>query len=176
VLDEPTNDLDLETLDLLQELLADYPGTLLLVSHDRDFLDRVASSVVVAEGDGVWQEYAGGYTDMVAQRGAGVSGRVAAKRDASPKGGGEKTAARAPTRDKMSFKEKHALETLPTTIATLEAQKAKLRLTLDDPSFYARDPLGFAKQSEAYAKIEADIAAAEDEWLALEMRREAVEG
>jgi ABC transport system ATP-binding/permease protein len=176
VLDEPTNDLDLETLDLLQELLADYPGTLLLVSHDRDFLDRVASSVVVAEGDGVWQEYAGGYTDMVAQRGAGVSGRVAAKREASSKASAEKTAARTPTREKMSFKEKHALEMLPKTIAALEAQKAKLRLTLDDPSFYARDPSGFAKQSEAYAKIEADIAVAEDEWLALEMRREAVEG
>ena len=75
VLDEPTNDLDLETLDMLQEMLADYPGTILLVSHDRDFLDRVATSVLMAEGDGKWTEYAGGYSDMVAQRGAGVEAR-----------------------------------------------------------------------------------------------------
>ena len=176
VLDEPTNDLDLETLDLLQELLADYPGTLILVSHDRDFLDRVATSVVVAEGDGLWQEYAGGYTDMVAQRGAGVAGRAAAAREAKLKPFAEKPAARAPARDKLSFKEKHALETLPKTIATLDARKAKLRAVLDDPSFYARDPASFGRESEAYAKLEADIAAAEDEWLALEMRREAVEG
>ena len=74
VLDEPTNDLDLETLDLLQELISDYAGTVVLVSHDRDFLDRTVTSVVVAEGDGRWIEYAGGYTDMVAQRGSGVSG------------------------------------------------------------------------------------------------------
>ncbi len=75
VLDEPTNDLDLETLDMLQEMLADYPGTILLVSHDRDFLDRVATSVLMSEGDGRWTEYAGGYSDMVAQRGAGVEAR-----------------------------------------------------------------------------------------------------
>jgi ABC transport system ATP-binding/permease protein len=75
ILDEPTNDLDLETLDMLQEMLADYPGTILLVSHDRDFLDRVATSVLMAEGNGKWTEYAGGYSDMVAQRGAGVEAR-----------------------------------------------------------------------------------------------------
>ena len=176
VLDEPTNDLDLETLDLLQEMLTDYPGTLLLVSHDRDFLDRVASSVIVAEGGGAWQEYAGGYSDMVAQRGAGIAGRAAAQ---APKAARATTGARGadkPSREKLTFKEKHALETLPKTIAALDTRKSKLRIVLDDPSFYARDPAGFGKQSEAYAKIEAEIAAAEDEWLALEMRREAVEG
>ena len=77
VLDEPTNDLDIETLDLLQELLGDYAGTILLVSHDRDFLDRVATSVIVGEGDGRWVEYAGGYSDMVAQRGRGLAGPLA---------------------------------------------------------------------------------------------------
>ncbi len=76
VLDEPTNDLDLETLDLLQDMLADYPGTVVVVSHDRDFLDRVATSVINAEGEGRWTEYAGGYSDMVAQRGVGVTARV----------------------------------------------------------------------------------------------------
>src|SRR5690606_40402189 len=79
VLDEPTNDLDLETLDLLEEMVSDYAGTVIVVSHDRDFLDRVATSIVMAEGDGRWLEYAGGYSDMVAQRGAGVSARSAAK-------------------------------------------------------------------------------------------------
>ena len=84
MLDEPTNDLDLETLDLLQEMLADYPGTLLLVSHDRDFLDRVATSVIVAEGDGRWIEYAGGYSDMVAQRGRRPSESLSRRRPPFP--------------------------------------------------------------------------------------------
>ena len=178
VLDEPTNDLDLETLDLLQEMLTDYPGTLLLVSHDRDFLDRVATGVLVSEGDGAWQEYAGGYTDMVAQRGEGVGGRGAAEAKAASGAARSDSAkpARAPSKEKLSFKEKHALETLPKTIAALDEKKSKLRRTLDDPNFYARDPSGFSKQSEAFAKIEADIAKAEEDWLALEMRRESIEG
>src|SRR5256714_10147623 len=79
VLDEPTNDLDLETLDLLEEMIDDYPGTVLLVSHDRDFLDRTVSAVVVAEGGERWNLYAGGYSDMVAQRGEGVTAKAAAK-------------------------------------------------------------------------------------------------
>ena len=159
-------------------MLTDYPGTLLLVSHDRDFLDRVANAVLVAEGDGVWRDYAGGYSDMVAQRGAGIEGRPAATAVPEAKRDPPKPAApaRAPGRDKMSFKEKHALETLPKTIARLDAEKAKLRAVLDDPTFYARDPAGFGKQSEAYARLEAEVAKAEDEWLALEMRREAAEG
>ena len=174
VLDEPTNDLDLETLDLLQEMLTDYRGTLLLVSHDRDFLDRVASGVLVAEGNGVWQDYAGGYTDMVAQRGEGLTGRAAIEpvREAKTGGAGVKAVAKG----KLSFKDKHALETLPKTIATLEGKKAKLRVVLDDPTFYARDPVGFGKRSQDLAVVEADIAKAEDEWLALETRREAVGG
>jgi ATP-binding cassette subfamily F protein uup len=179
VLDEPTNDLDLETLDLLQEMLADYPGTLLLVSHDRDFLDRVATGILVAEGDGIWQDYAGGYTDMVAQRGAGIAGRVAPPETKSgpdaAKTGTPKPAARV-NKEKLSFKDKHALESLPKTIATLDDKKSKLRKILDDPTFYARDPAGFAKQSEAFARLEAEIAAAEEAWLELEMRREAIEG
>ena len=92
VLDEPTNDLDIETLDLLQELLGDYAGTILLVSHDRDFLDRVATSVIVGEGDGRWVEYAGGYSDMVAQRGYGLAGPLAAP--ARDSGEGRETAGR----------------------------------------------------------------------------------
>jgi ATP-binding cassette subfamily F protein uup len=170
VLDEPTNDLDLETLDLLQEMLTDYPGTLILVSHDRDFLDRVASNVLVAEGEGQWQDYAGGYTDMVAQRGEGVRGRAIIEpiREAKTSNAAA-AAAKAPSREKMSFKDKHALETLPKTIAALDGKKAKLRTILEDPQLYAKDPA-------AFARIEAEMAQAEDAWLALEMRREAVEG
>ncbi len=179
VLDEPTNDLDLETLDLLQEMLTDYPGTILLVSHDRDFLDRVASSVLVAEGQGQWQDYAGGYTDMVAQRGTGIAARrVEGAAAADPMREAKVVNAgtmRAP-REKLSFKDKHALDTLPKTIAQLDGKKAKLKTILDDSGLYARDPAGFAKASEALAGIEAEMAAAEDSWLELEMRREAMEG
>ena len=177
VLDEPTNDLDLETLDLLQEMLTDYPGTLLLVSHDRDFLDRVVTGVLVAEGDGVWQDYAGGYTDMVAQRGAGIAGRAVAEptRDAAtapkPEAGPRPTA-----KEKLTFKEKHALDTLPKTIASLDEKRAKLRKVLDDPGLYARDPAAFATFSDKFKTIEAELAAAEDLWLELELRREAIDG
>ena len=92
VLDEPTNDLDIETLDLLQELLADYAGTIVLVSHDRDFLDRVATSVIVSEGAGRWVEYAGGYSDMIAQRGFGLAGPVAVRRVEGGQGTGARSA------------------------------------------------------------------------------------
>src|SRR5271154_7076347 len=121
VLDEPTNDLDIETLDLLQELLADYPGTILLVSHDRDFLDRVVTSVIVSEGGGRWLEYAGGYSDMVAQRGFGVSGSVAvvAKK---PEKSLPRDAERASAKRKLSFNEKRALETLPARIESLNRE------------------------------------------------------
>ena len=124
VLDEPTNDLDLETLDLLQELLADYPGTVLLVSHDRDFLDRVVTSVIAAEGDGRWIEYAGGYTDMLAQRGpARGAGRAEAARRRPTRAAAARRQAR---RRRMSFKDRHALETLPGRIAALQAEIARL--------------------------------------------------
>ena len=158
-------------------MLTDYPGTLILVSHDRDFLDRVASNVLVAEGEGRWQDYAGGYTDMVAQRGEGVRGRSVIEPIREAKTSNEAAAAaKAPSREKLSFKDKHALETLPKTIAALDGKKAKLRTILDDPGLYAKDPAAFGRHSEALAKVEAEMARAEDDWLALEMRREAVEG
>jgi len=175
VLDEPTNDLDLETLDLLQELLAEYGGTVIVVSHDRDFLDRVATNVIVAEGDGRWQDYAGGYSDMVAQRGRGVQARAAAAaaaREASAPSDAPRTAARA----KMSFKDKHALETLPERIALLEREMAVLQKALADPALYTRDPAGFTARTNLLAKKQAERDAAEEEWLRLEMLREATEG
>jgi ABC transport system ATP-binding/permease protein len=171
VLDEPTNDLDLETLELLQERLADYAGTVLLVSHDRDFLDRVATSVIATEGDGSWIEYAGGYTDMLAQRGPA---RVASTpltvrpRMAAP-------VAKAPAR-KMSFKDKHALDTLPSRIAALEADVARLSEVLANADLYAREPARFADATQALDAAQVALAAAEERWLALEMLREELEG
>jgi len=171
VLDEPTNDLDLETLDLLEEMLADYPGTVLVVSHDRDFLDRVATSVIVAEGGGVWAEYAGGYTDMVAQRGMGVT---AAPVIAAPKYTRSATVAVEPPagRQKLSFKQKHALETLPQTIAALGREIEGLNKVLADAGLYGRDPAAFARATAALTAAQGKLAKAEEEWLELEILRE----
>jgi ABC transport system ATP-binding/permease protein len=175
VLDEPTNDLDIETLDLLQELLADYPGTIVLVSHDRDFLDRVATSVIVSEGAGNWTEYAGGYSDMVAQRGFGLAGPEAAPAPKAVKEQAREAPRSAPKR-RLSFKEKHALEKLPQEIAGLRDALARLDLVLADPQLHARDPKAFTRASNDYGVKQKDLARAEDEWLALEMLREEIEG
>jgi ATP-binding cassette subfamily F protein uup len=176
VLDEPTNDLDLETLDLLEEMLADYPGTLIVVSHDRDFLDRVATSVLVSEGEGRWLEYAGGYSDMVAQRGRGVEARGNAPAAPKEKAVKERPAERQPAKVKLSFKEQHALATLPAKMEELRAKRAKLQTLLDDPELYAKDPSKFSKASEMLASVETELATAEEEWLELEIKREEIEG
>ena len=183
VLDEPTNDLDLETLDLLQELLADYPGTLLLVSHDRDFLDRVVGSVLASEGDGRWIEYAGGYSDMIAQRRAGTSAAAPAKASGSPAADGAAASAASQSaesvpaaRRKLSFKDKHTLESLPGEMAKLEAEVAKLEAAMADAGLYARDPAKFDATSKRLAAAQGELAAAEERWLELEMLREEIEG
>jgi ABC transport system ATP-binding/permease protein len=176
VLDEPTNDLDLETLDLLQELLADYKGTVILVSHDRDFLDRVATSVLVAEGEGHWTEYAGGYSDMVAQRGRGLGAAPVlkpARQRADPKA---QTGAPLKSRRKLSFKEKHALETLPARMEKLRAEAARHKAVLADADLYRSDRAKFTAATEALANAATELAKAEDEWLALEILREEIEG
>jgi ATP-binding cassette subfamily F protein uup len=176
VLDEPTNDLDLETLELLQELLADYPGTVLLVSHDRDFIDRVCTNVLVAEGDGTWQDYAGGWSDMLAQRGAPPwlpVGTPSAREGTKPKAAPSTTPASAAR--KLSFKDKHALAQLPAEMEKLQAEMARLQARLADPDLYRRDPAAFQKASDALAKAGADLAAAEERWLELEMLRETLE-
>ncbi|MBK9083312.1 MAG: ABC-F family ATP-binding cassette domain-containing protein [Rhizobiales bacterium] len=184
VLDEPTNDLDLETLELLQEMLADYPGTVIVVSHDRDFLDRVATSVVVSEGDGRWVEYAGGYADMVAQRGFGVGGEPAPAPDRKPARASATSPAAAvddpaparAARRRLSFKEKHALETLPGKLDALRARLGQIEAALADPDLFARDRDRFAKLSAVAAETAAALDAAETEWLELEMLREELEG
>ena len=169
VLDEPTNDLDLETLELLQERLADYAGTVLLVSHDRDFLDRVVTSVIASDGDGVWTQYAGGYTDMLTQRGPARKVDVSGSK---PKAAAPATAKAAPKR--MTFKDKHALETLPGRIANLEAEIAKFNRQLGDANLYAKDPVKFAAISQALVESQAALTTAEEQWLELEMRREEI--
>jgi len=174
VLDEPTNDLDLETLDLLQELLDDYDGTVLLVSHDRDFLDRVATTTVAMEGDGRATAYAGGWSDYVAQRGgsfadaAGLSGQTAPSRRTPP---APKPAA-APAAPGLSFTETHRLKALPAEMARLEAEIAKLEGLLSDADLFTREPVKFRKATEALAARQSALAAAEDEWLTLEEKAE----
>jgi ABC transport system ATP-binding/permease protein len=175
VLDEPTNDLDIETLDLLQELLSDYPGTIVLVSHDRDFLDRVATSVIVSEGGGRWQEYAGGYSDMVAQRGFGLAGPAATIPSGS-KSAAAPEPPRAQPRRKMSFNDMHALAKLPDRIEALRGEIAGLERRLADAGLHERDPVGFGRATSAYGIKQEELAGAEEEWLRLEMAREAAEG
>ena len=174
VLDEPTNDLDIETLDLLQELLSEYPGTILLVSHDRDFLDRVATSVLVADGEGRWIEYAGGYSDMVAQRGYGLS-RLAATPEGKPTKA-KADAARPTAKRKMSFNEKHALQTLPKKIEAMTAELTALEASLAENQLHARDAQTLRRASEAYAAKREELEKAEEQWLKLEMLREEIEG
>jgi len=173
VLDEPTNDLDLETLELLQERLADYTGTVLLVSHDRDFLDRVVTSVLASENEGRWIEYAGGYSDMLAQRRDAAPPLPAAAR---PKATASASAAPKPAARKLSFKDKHALETLPNRITALEQDISRLNAVLADPTLYARQPAKFAEATQAFEAAQGALAAAEEEWLRLEMLREDIEG
>ena len=174
VLDEPTNDLDLETLDLLQETIADYEGTVILISHDRDFLDRICTSVLLPEGadgqEGRWTEYAGGWSDMLAQRGASPFAE-----DDAPDKPKAKAAAPKPKpkpRAKLSFKDAHALDTLPDEIENLERLIARTNEALAAPDLFTRDPDRFAKLSAALAKAEAEKTGKEERWLELEMMRE----
>ena len=175
ILDEPTNDLDLETLDLLQELLADYAGTLLLVSHDRDFLDRVVTSTVAYEGVSRWTEYAGGYSDMLVQRGTDL---VKAELAPSPSKvlKPEKKSAAPSTPRKLSYKQSRALETLPSRMEDLQNNISDLETILSQPELYARDPEKFEATTMELASRQSELASAEEEWLELEMLREEIEG
>jgi ATP-binding cassette subfamily F protein uup len=173
VLDEPTNDLDLETLDVLEEMLGDYEGTVILISHDRDFLDRVVTSVIVPESNGRWLEYAGGYTDMLAQR--GVDLKRATAKVAEEKREQRSVAPSGVTKRRLTFNEQHALETLPKTIAKLQAEIAKQQRFLDDPDLFRKDRKRFDQASDALTKAQKELAEAEDKWLELEVLREEIE-
>jgi ATP-binding cassette subfamily F protein uup len=168
VLDEPTNDLDVETLDLLQELLDGYDGTVLLVSHDRDFLDRVATTTIAMEGGGRATAYAGGWSDYIAQRGPlDVSEKSAKAKPSKPKVKQE-----AQPKDGLSFKEKHRLEVLPAEIERLEAEIGKLQELMADPELFTREPVKFKKATEALVERQEKLAASEEEWLLLEEKAE----
>jgi len=170
ILDEPTNDLDVETLDLLQDILGDYDGTVLLVSHDRDFIDRIATATVALEGQGRATAYPGGWSDHAAQRRA-PEPEAPARPASRP---GAQTLAQAQTQARrargLSFSERKRLEDLPQQIARLEAEIAKLAGLLADATLFTRDPVKFRKATEAMAERQATLAAAEAEWLGLAER------
>ena len=180
VMDEPTNDLDLETLDLLQEMIAAYEGTVILVSHDRDFLDQTVTSLIRAEGAGVWVEYAGGYTDMQAQRKANekaASNVQDEKQDLKAEKPDKADARTASDRGatKLTYRDKYALEKLPEEMDALRAEIATFQKQLDDPTLYARDAEQFATWAEKLSQARDRLEKAEEEWLALEIRREEIE-
>lgn len=164
VLDEPTNDLDTETLELLESLLVDYGGTVLLVSHDREFLDNVATSVLAFEGDGVFKEYEGGYADWL--RSKQNAGAVAAEEAPKP----QAKAAAAAKPKKLSFKEQKELEALPKRIETLEAEQEGLHAAMADPAYFRQEGAKIAEATARLTAIQTELAAAYERWEALEGR------
>ncbi|WP_425502583.1 ATP-binding cassette domain-containing protein [Roseospira goensis] len=184
ILDEPTNDLDMETLDLLEEMLADYDGTLLLVSHDRDFLDRVVTATIVLPGDGRAVEYAGGFSDALAQAGGSLAALFPGMLGASPQGETAPAAGKpkakpaapaAPKPGKLSYKQSRALDQLPGRIETLQGEVARLEGELADATLFSRDPAGFQARTDRLEAARAALASAEDEYLELEILREELE-
>jgi ABC transport system ATP-binding/permease protein len=178
VLDEPTNDLDMETLDLLQEVLDDYEGTLILVSHDRDFLDRLVTSVIAMEGGGRTLEVTGGYSDYQRYKRsqAAAGARPAAEKPRGRPGGAKENIAARPRRSaKLSYKDQRELDGLPARIDALAAKVGKLESKLADPTLYKKDPADFAETTRALADCRAELSAAEERWLELEAEREALD-
>jgi ATP-binding cassette subfamily F protein uup len=165
VLDEPTNDLDLETLELLETLLAEYQGTVLLVSHDREFLNNVVTSTLVLEGEGAVKEYTGGYDDWLRQRTPMVQADVPAAKEA-PKASPKPERSGKPR--KLSYKEQRELEALPQKIADLEAEQQQLHETLADPAFYRGDGVQIAQTNSRLAAVEREMAEAYERWETLE--------
>ncbi|MBT9370601.1 ABC-F family ATP-binding cassette domain-containing protein [Rhizobium sp. CSW-27] len=182
ILDEPTNDLDIETLDLLQEIVAGYNGTVILVSHDRDFLDRTVTSTIAPASpeapDGRWIEYAGGYTDMMAQRKGALEEKRRAEKakaeSAAALSGGTSEAPKA--KGKLSYKQKFALENLPKEMEKAEADIAAREAKMADPNLFAKDPATFNRIAAEMEKLREKLAKMEEEWLELEMLREELEG
>ncbi|MBY0354162.1 MAG: ATP-binding cassette domain-containing protein, partial [Rickettsiales bacterium] len=185
ILDEPTNDLDMDTLDMLQEILSEYAGTLILVSHDRDFLDRTVTKVIAFEGNAQVEGYVGGYTDYLEAK-AKKEGKLSSKATPTPtlppQGGGSKKTSPlrgeveaqprvGVTPSKMTFKLKHELESLPKKIAALEVELDQLRAILADATLYTRDPDGFDKATRRFGSAQKELDAAELRWLELEEMR-----
>ncbi|MGL5631891.1 MAG: ATP-binding cassette domain-containing protein [Azovibrio sp.] len=178
VLDEPTNDLDVETLELLEQLLLDYDGTLFLVSHDRAFLDNVVTQTLAAEGDGVWREYAGGYSDWAAyQSNIKAEAREAALEEAARKSGAVAKKADTPKSEavkskanKLSWKEERELESLPEAIAALEKEQSHLTAQLENPTLYQNDPEAARQFSERLHAIEEELMGLLERWEILEAK------
>jgi ATP-binding cassette subfamily F protein uup len=168
VLDEPTNDLDIDTLELLEELLEDYPGTVFLVSHDRMFLDNVVTQVIVAEGQGHWREFVGGYTDWERVRDTIPAAKAAAKPAAKP--AESSAAAPAAAKKKLSYKEQRELDELPKLIAALEDEQTALTLQLTDPDFYKKNAAESKRVNSRIEQIEGELLAALEKWEAIESR------
>ncbi|MCK5295681.1 MAG: ATP-binding cassette domain-containing protein [Alphaproteobacteria bacterium] len=168
IMDEPTNDLDIDTLDLLQEMISEYNGTVLLVSHDRDFLDRTVTSTIVLDGSGAATEYAGGYSDYIRQKQeiqkqAKISKKKSAKKSQEKK---------SQKKTKLSYKHQRALEELPKQIELLEKETAELENRLADSSFYTSNPQEFEKTSIKLEQIKNTINEKEEKWLEIEMMQE----
>ncbi|QND48828.1 ABC-F family ATP-binding cassette domain-containing protein [Rhizobium lusitanum] len=183
ILDEPTNDLDIETLDLLQEIVAGFNGTVILVSHDRDFLDRTVTSTIAPanpdDPDGRWIEYAGGYSDMLVQRKGALEERKRAEKAAEkPKAAGSSAPAAEASKGKvkLSFKQKFALENLPKEMAKAEAEIAAREKKMADPNLFTKDPASFNRLAAEMEKLRESVLKMEEEWLELEMLREELEG
>jgi len=170
VLDEPTNDLDLETLDLLQEMVAQYDGTVIVVSHDRDFLDRVATSIICFEGNGRWLEYAGGYSDMQSQKKS--LAKQTKERAIKQK---SNTTSKKTNKKKLSFNQQHLLNTLPDKIATLNTSIADIQISLNQPNLYTKDAEKFSDLSNQLEKLNLELAKNENSWLEIEMLKEELE-
>jgi len=182
VLDEPTNDLDMDTLDVLQEMLSDYEGTILLVSHDRDFLDRLVTSTIVFEGDGDLNEYAGGYSDYLAQKKPDVSSPGEAGKSAtrtletrtSGDGHSRASAARGKKPAKLSYNERRLLDELGKSMPRMSAEIAGLENDLADPKLFERDPDQFSQKASRLEKLKDELLALEEKWLELELKKESL--
>jgi ATP-binding cassette subfamily F protein uup len=177
VLDEPTNDLDIDTLELLEELLAEYNGTVFLVSHDRTFLDNVVTEVIVSEGKGMWREYVGGYTDWERVKDTVPATALAAPAAAAPKPGSAKTSDMSSSAQnvsgkkvKLSYKEQRELEELPQLIASLEDEQSAITAQLNAPDFYKTNPADARRMNARYAEIEDLLLDALERWEGLEAR------
>jgi ABC transport system ATP-binding/permease protein len=182
ILDEPTNDLDIETLDLLQEIVAGFSGTVILVSHDRDFRDRTVTSTIAPvnpdQPDGRWIEYAGGYSDMMAQRKGAAEEKRKAEKQEKAKAASSASASQDPSKakGKLSFKQKFALENLPKEMEKAQGEIAKREQRMADPELFTKDPTAFNTLAQEMSKLRDKLEAMEEEWLELEMLREELEG
>jgi ATP-binding cassette subfamily F protein uup len=172
VLDEPTNDLDIETLELLEELLQDYAGTLFLVSHDRAFLDDVVTQTIASEGEGVWKEYAGGYSDWQRVKTSASPEGAAVRRGQKADGRGKQgPAGAAPAKAGLSFKEERELAELPIKIDALEKEQNQISAALANAALYREQPEQVKQLNQRFAAIEAELATALARWEKLEAKR-----